>query len=115
MVGRQSLKLLFPLKGLSWFESKRGCGIESLIFEPLPFRGDAIFTKMAENYLFPLLKFYLIMVGEIMTEIMYKNYFKENENEKCSALRKPHRAACRKRPRWQLSSHPEGKAPSASD
>ena len=25
MVGRQSLKLLFPLKGLSWFESKRVC------------------------------------------------------------------------------------------
>lgn len=27
MVGRQSLKLLFPLKGLSWFESKRVCHI----------------------------------------------------------------------------------------
>ena len=88
MVRRQSLKLLFPLKGLSWFESKRGCGIESLIFEPLPFRGDAISTKMAENYLFPLLKSYLIIVGEIMTGIIYKiiNILKENKNEKYSAL-----------------------------
>ena len=72
MVRRQSLKLLFPLKGLSWFESKRGCGIESLIFEPLPFRGDAISTKMAENYLFLLPKFHLIIGGEIMTGIIYK-------------------------------------------